>query len=390
MNSQFKNSNLGFVIYAALIGIIAAATFFMIWYMIWGYKIGTYAPETRLGSVYIGGLRENEIFGRVDEKVDEWYLDEYVVFEVTYQDYQIPIDRDIILFSLNTDLYSIENGQTNELLVSIQYSDQEVLKNTILEKEYIQDLIDGDESNIDLQKLINDLLDDAALMKAYSSLDIEDYIVDQEKAIEVIQSKEVTLPQGLTFVNLDTKIKNVFEDGKILIPEKELFDVVSVFGSELTNVEMNVLSNAMLDLIQETNFLINEVHYNTEIDSRYTLDNYPYYGANTTIDGTNDISFSFYNPNESLYYFELLDVDGTYELVLKGLPFAYEITIRQEETEIPFIEQTTTKPTLVNETGRNGMIIEVYRTITDVYGEVVSEELIIYEFYHPIKKITLE
>lgn len=390
MNSQFKNSNLGFVIYAALIGIITAATFFMVWYMIWGYKIGTYEPNTRLGSVYIGGLREEEIFNRVDEKVKEWYLDEYVVFEVTYQDYQIPIDRDVILFALNTELYDIQGGVTNELLVSIQYTDQEILKNSILEKEFIKDLVDGEDVNIDLQRLINDLLDDAALMKAYSSLDIEDYIIDQKKATVTLETVEITLPQGLSYSNLDTKIKNVYPDGKILLEEKTLFDIVEVFGSEMTNVEMNVLSNAMLKSIHETNFLINEVNYNTEIDSRYDLDEYPYYGANTVIDSVNGFTFSFYNPNELDYYFELIQEEGVVKLVLKGIPFAYEITTSEVYTEIPFITQTTNKSSLVNEEGRNGVVYEVYRIIKDYNGEIISEEKIIYEFYHPIKRILLE
>ena len=103
MNSQFKNSNLGFIIYAALIGIIAAATFFMIWYMLIGYKIGTYQPDTRLGSVYIGGLRENEIFERINNKVDDWYEDEYVLFEIKYQDYLDVVEKHYNLFN---DLYN--------------------------------------------------------------------------------------------------------------------------------------------------------------------------------------------------------------------------------------------------------------------------------------------
>lgn len=395
MNSQFKNSNLGFIIYAALIGIIAAATFFMIWYMLIGYKIGTYQPDTRLGSVYIGGLRENEIFERINNKVDDWYEDEYVLFEIKYQDYSYELDRSYILFSLNTDLYDIENGQTNELLVSIQYSDQELIKSEILELPYLEDFIDGENVNIDIDQMILDMLDAASLMKAYCSLDVEDYIIDESLVIDTISSLEVTLPQGITYDHMNTLITEVYPDGKILLNEKELFDIIDVFGENMNHIEMNVLSTAMLKNIQPTNFLVNEVHYNTEIDrNRYTLDTYPNFGNNTVISETANYSFSFYNPNESTYYFELIqNEDDSIELVLKGLPFAYDISVEVKETRVGFITQTTTDPSLVNEEGQQGVIVEVLRTITDKYGNVLEEydnELMIYEFYHPVHIIELE
>ena len=61
MNSQFKNSNLGFYLYASIIIMIAFASVFVVWYMVTGYSLGTYKENTILGSVYIGGLREEEV-----------------------------------------------------------------------------------------------------------------------------------------------------------------------------------------------------------------------------------------------------------------------------------------------------------------------------------------
>ena len=85
MNSQFKNSKFGFILYTIIIGLIVLSTIFVIWYMTLGYKLGTYAPDTRLGSVYIGGLTEDEIFSRLDEKINYWYSDDMrtvVLFDI--------------------------------------------------------------------------------------------------------------------------------------------------------------------------------------------------------------------------------------------------------------------------------------------------------------------
>lgn len=384
MNSQFKNSNLGFVIYAALIAIIAAATFFMLWYMIWGYKVGTYGPDTRLGSVYIGGLREDQVFSRIDEKVDAWYADEHIKFEVNYQDYTYELDRSYILFNLEMSNYTITDGVTNELYVSIQYQDQESIKSDILELPYLQNIKD----DVDLQGVINMLLNDAALMKSYSAVDLEDYLDEEGNTETIINSTTFTLPQGVEIEELTDVINELYPDGKILIPEKDVFDVLEVFGDDYSDIHMNVLSTAMLANIQETNFIINEVHYNPTIDfGRYTVEDYPYYGRNTVVNEIIDQSFSFYNPNEYDYYFMITDNnDGTYQLDLVGLAFEYTIDVTVNKTMLDYITQTTKDVELLQD-GHEGVIVEVVRTISDVYGNVISEEQIIYEFYPPVKQI---
>ncbi len=365
MNSQFKNSNLGFVIYASLIAIIVAATFFMLWYMLFGYKVGTYGPDTRLGSVYIGGLREDQVFSRVDDKVDYWYNDDTIVFEIKYQDYSYKIDRNVILFNTSIKAYNIEDGQTNEIYVSIQYTDQERIKSEILALPYMEEV--GD--NIDLQHMINDLLDDASLMKSYSCINVEDYLVDETIDQKVVSLTTFDLPQGITFEDLNLKVNDVYEDGKILVPGNSLFDVLDTFAASMTDVEMSVLAIAMLDVIHETNFIVNEVHYEPSIDfGRYTVENYPYYGKNTMINENilAEQSFSFYNPNEYDYYFVIEEnSSGNGVLKLIGLPFEYDIDIVKTETKLGFITQETKDVSLLQE-GHQGVIVEVVRTMTDV------------------------
>ena len=58
MASQFRNSNLGYYLYTAVIVLIGAASVFAFWYMITGFNIGKYPENTFIGSVYVGGLTE--------------------------------------------------------------------------------------------------------------------------------------------------------------------------------------------------------------------------------------------------------------------------------------------------------------------------------------------
>ncbi len=319
MNSQFKNSKFGFILYTIIVGLIVFSTIFVIWYMTLGYKIGTYGPDTRLGNVYIGGLAEDEIFSRLDEKITYWYNDDMIVFELRYQNYNYEFNRDLLVFNVETSSMSIQDGVTNELLVSIQGADRNAIEDEISNLLFLEDVID----NVDLHRLINDMLQDASLMKSYSCKNIEDYLIDPGLSIVELGNSTFSIPQGVVGATVISKVNEVFADGKILINSNSLFDITEVFGTTMNDSEMTVLSTAMLDLILVTNFLIDEEHYNPNIDfTMYTIENYPYFAHNAVVNQVVDQSFSFYNPNKSDYYFTLEIVDETtLDLKLYGLAF---------------------------------------------------------------------
>ncbi len=387
MNSQFRNSNFGFILYMAIIAVMVMATGFVLWYMTVGYRVGTFGPDTRLGSVYIGGLTEEEVIPLIDERIDYWYNDETIVFELTYQGYRYEFDRSLLIFNLETSTYDLQNGVTNVLLVNYQYEDRQRVIDEIEALPFLEDVID----NVDIGQLIANMLYDAALMKSYSSKDVENYIIDLEQEIELLDSATFSIPEGVQFDDLIDEINAQYEDGKILIPGKSLFDVVDTLGGRLNDAGMTTLASAMLQTIHETNFIVNEVHYEPTIDfSRYTIANFPYFGRNTIVNRIVNESFSFYNPNELTYYFTIDVIDEfNGRLNLYGVPFKYDIEVTVDQVEIDYITQPTNDVTLL-QNGYNGVVVSVQRVITDVYGEVVYDETILFEFYPPIKEITFE
>ena len=103
-------------------------------------------------------------------------------------------------------------------------------------------------------------------------------------------------------------------------------------------------------------------------------------------------SFSFYNPNEGYFYFELVKVEGSetqLQVNLVGLPFVNQITADVVKTEIDHITKITTDE---NDTksGVNGVVIEVVRIITNIEDYVIYNQVIVFEFYPPEVEIILE
>ncbi|MCF7926080.1 MAG: hypothetical protein K9L74_00695 [Candidatus Izimaplasma sp.] len=388
MNSTFKNSPLGFYLYAFIITIMLIATAFIIWYMFAGYRLGTYPEDTRLGSVYIGGLHEEEVKTKVRDRIDFWLQDETVQFELEYQDYTYSFDRGLFYFDLDLSISRIEDGQTNPIIVAYQGTDRQLVLDEMQNLEFLEDI----NNNIDFERLINDIREDAQMMKIYSNKDIEDYIINMDREIEELGYTRVRLPDGLTSDELIDGIKNIYEVNRIPISGQTMFDVVNKLSPQLDDNELTLLSQGLLELItKETNFIINERHYIPEIDfSRYNATNYPLLGKNVTVNQITGDSFSFYNPNESEYYFKLIkESDSVIKLTLHGLPFKYDIQTTIQKTELPYITEVTNTATDVRN-GYNGVVIEVIRTITDIDGEIVQNKIIVFEFYPPQKEIIYE
>jgi hypothetical protein len=388
MNSQFRNSNIGSIIYIGIIIIIALGLIIISWYMLAGYRIGTYSEDTILGSVYLGGLREDDITLKVNQRTDRWVQDETIVYELTYQGYSYEFDRNLFFFNLELSKEFLRDGETNELIAEYQQdsSDRVDTINEIYNLPFLADIKD----NIDYDTLVSDILEDAGFLRTYSSKAIEDYLIDPTLAIEDISSIEFHIPEG---INVDTFVQSVtqeYGEEYITIESKVLFDMIEELGDSLNDVEMTILSSAMLELSLATNFSIHETHYVPFIDAEYTVDDYPYFGRNTAVNKIVGNSFSIYNPNTSDYKFKLEKVDeDTARLTLVGINFVDTIVAEKEMTEIDFITQYTDNDDLLQE-GSNGMIVVVYRTITNLYGEEIYNKEILFEFYPPVIQIELE
>jgi len=150
--------------------------------MAFGYRLGTYSENTVIGSVYLGGLQEDELERKVNQKIDIWLDDPTIVFELTYQGYSYEFDRNLIVFDIDGSQDNLVQGKTNELIAEYQMNetrdDYQNVSDEISDLPFLQGIID----NVNIDAIINDILDDAGLMKTFSSKHVEDYLIDQESS----------------------------------------------------------------------------------------------------------------------------------------------------------------------------------------------------------------
>jgi hypothetical protein len=388
MNSSFRNSNLGFVLYALIVFIIVTVLTLITWYMLWGYRNGTYSEGTILGSVYLGGLQEEQVDGKVNEKIDVWLDDPTIVFELTYQNYTYEFDRDLFYFNIQLSKNLMEEGQTNTLHVEYQQTSND-FQDTI-DEIYNLPFLDGVKDNVDIEALINEILDDAGLMKTFSSKPVEDFLIEPMGSNEDLNSIEIDVPEGVSVDEMIAGVEELYNTDSITLVSNELFDIVAALGSDFNSQEMTILSTGILNLSHNTNFNIHEVHYLPRYDiNGYNINTF-YFGSNASVNTVVDQSFSVYNPNNSDYYVRVEKVDyDTVRLVLNGLPFVDTITSTTELTEIDYITQYTDDDSLLS-SGKIGVVATVTRTIINLDGETIFDKQILFEFYPPVSQILLE
>jgi hypothetical protein len=342
--------------------------------------MGTYDEGTMLGSVYVGGLREEEIESTMDTRIDRWKGDETILFEITYQGYSYQFDRELFNFDVITSRDNITPGSGNQLEVSFIPGAEQDIRLEINDLPYLAGIIE----NVDVDQLIEDILHDASFMKSFAQKEVEDYLIDDALSYQKFDEINVYVPNGINIDELIESISSEYDEGKIMIPEQYLFDITDELGSMLEDNELTVLSTGILGLILETNFSINEVHYENKIDlNNYTIDDYPFYGFNSKVFEREDESFSFYNPNDGYFYLTLEKTDVNHMTIsIWGLPFVNEIEVTVNKTFIEHSIKTTFDEKDLRD-GLDGVVIEVYRRILDIDGNIIFDKVVNFEFYPP-------
>lgn len=388
MSTQFKNSNLSYYLYSAIVVIIGAASVFVFWYMFNGFKAGTYTENTLLGSVYLGGLEESEVSGKMTKRIDDWLLDDKNVFEITYQGYSYEFDRELLDFNIDQSINNINNGVTNELIVNYSEDNEAFVLNEISEEIFL----DGIYDDFDFDSIIEKILIDASYMKSFSSSELEDYLIDAESSFDLIHENVVETPLLLDVNNFVRKIETNFTDGKVVVNSQTLFSVLDTFGEEFSNDEMTVIASGILENIKYSNFVIHENHYLSEINYNiYDVSTYPYFGKQASVSASLDDDFRFYNPNDGYYEFTFSIVSANeIKVTFTGLEFIDQIIVTESPAiAVAFVSTPTEVDTAVRD-GIDGRIIEVRRRIINAYGDELIEGVIVYEFYKAVTEIYYE
>lgn len=375
MASQFRNSNLGYYLYSAIVILIGAASLFVFWYMITGYNIGRYAENTIIGSVYIGGLTEEQAERKLRTNIETWLQNDRVLFEVGYQGYYYELDRDLIYFDIERSLDDLNDGRTNPLYV--EFSPQ--ARSEILDDLESQPFMETLQDQFNLENVLDDFLADAAGMKTFSSKQLNHYIINEEMLFQELFTRAVPIHPNVSGNLLMGKLNQQFPDG-ITINAKTTISILELFSPEYgyTQDELAFLGTMFLDMIPHTPFNIFERQYYGFVPlEHYTNDTFPYFGRNVRVNRTRSVDFSFENNTYCNFTVEFELSFDVMTLRFTGAPFLN--TIIAHETEyVPIVGADDED----NGEAVEGVVVMIRRSILDINDQFIrEEELIVLEYY---------
>ncbi len=389
MFSNFKNSNLAYFIYTILVASLGIGSLVFFWFMVTGFNVGVYSENTLVGSVYIGGLTEEEAIEKVNQRVNHWLASDRVLFQTGYQGYYYTFDRDLLVFDIQRSFTEIREGSINPLIVTYRGDNRNLVKTEILNAPFMHDF---DANTFYLDNAIDAILVAASEMKTFSRQELHNYFVNAPAHRTTLNEISYIIPPTVTNHSaFYERLLSVYPDGVITIAPYELYSVLDTFeDTTITSSELSVFGGALLSLITPTHFTIFERSFNSAIDlQRYTMETYPYYGKNVRVNPltTPPIDFSFEN-NKNLTYFIEFDAPVNNRITMRLIGFEYlnRITIETFVVPIPYDTETTTKIEEVQQ-GQDGRIVTVHRKIFDITGDLIFDSDIIFEFYPADKAV---
>lgn len=379
--NYFKR-NIYFMI--SIITVFLASVFAVTIFLV--YDLSTQENQTTVGSVYLGGVDEDQYQQVLSSEVNE-YLDN-LNFDIGYQGVYVSLPSSLFTPNIEETINRIDQDTNNPLVFSIESNHQgEILTiiNTVFTDNYI--------SYINTEKLMNDLISDLGDMVLIKDYQIEDYFI--ETAFDYTISSDI-----ITGVNASDVTHIMSEIESIVIKPNARFSLLETLQNyDLTNEQLSVIATGMLKVLTPTHMDGFIFHTYPDEPSWATL------GYNVRILKVNDYDFTFYNAFDFEYRVELnQQLLTTIEFNLKGVPqvFDYSTSITKQATVpienvyidndtldeftpgvIVTTEDTETRYELLVESGVEGGVYTVYKTITDSDGD--SRIVKLYDIYMPSK-----
>jgi hypothetical protein len=152
----------------------------------------------------------------------------------------------------------------------------------------------------------------------------------------------------------------------------------------------SMLATTIYEAILSSNFTI------VERQTGVILPEYASLGIEAKVDLDNHLDLVFVNPNNASYEIKLQRQDNTLTAKLIGSKFLYDYKINLAEkqefkpkTIIQYSPLLPTNTTNIQQEGKNGFLIKVYRDIYDENGGWLRKEAISEDFYPPVPRIEL-
>jgi len=340
------------------------------------------ADVSRIGGIEVISTKKTEIKSQLSEEVTNWKQNDIIVQGTTAK---VVIPSDYITFDINktVDAYIAATS-------SPWYNFWAGSKNIEMPIE------------ITMDESVYDLFNDAPLFHADETVEAVKnhaaYLIEG-----VVLAEEVPLTKDL-LERITFEIQDVVVDGTGISQIVEELDGVTILNNEqfsflevlegvagyYTDETANFIASTLYSVVLQSELAIQERH------SQNLKPKYLEPGIEVKVDQKRTQDFSFSNQTNRPVILGASIKDGRLLIELYSLKSEYEVTyeIRNEEIVEPrTINRLTYDLPIggvkVEEAGKDGLRVHVYKIINETNGSFSDEELVSRDFYPPKNKVVL-
>lgn len=336
----------------------------------WLFPTEEFGDNTYIGTTDVSNMEVAEAKLLFGGQVDSWRQGAELL--VTYQDVTVPYPLDSAEILLDETVLNAEDGTQNQFVYNLPAS---TTAKFLSEQFPVASFSDAD------VELINSKLEQAlASGQKQSRVTISDdsLAIQQETVAEAafthsIASKDAfVIAEALNGIVVEPGATFSFLD---FIAEIEL--------SNITDAELSQMASSIYSAVLQTNLLINERSIGATAPKSVPL------GHEAAINRQLGVDFVFTNPNASSFTLGMSLDSSTIGATLSGYPLVYDYQItagKEQKVEPRLIKQYSafvTSGKVVEEVGRNGLRLNVIRTIL-ADGKELEVETVSTDFYPPV------
>ncbi|MGE6751873.1 G5 domain-containing protein [Rossellomorea sp. NPDC071047] len=352
------------------LGVFAYETFFV--------KSLNLSKHAAVASINLGGANKEEAMKILDEKVEEWKQNQNLLLDFNGE--SAKIDVSLFQFHLEESIEKLADDENTSLIVTID----ENAFDAFLSNHFA----DYKGENINLPSLREYVLSLAGSLHKEERVEIYDYAANNESPQvlnEAVSNELEVTPTIKSFIDNYPSIpiapNSQFSFSDFL--ETEGFVVES-------QADLSPVASLLYQISLYSNFSIIERNISKLLPDYVTL------GFEAKFNPMNNQDFVITNPNSTGYELKLAIQENRIKAQLQGIPFPNSYNVRLSEKETfpprvikqfsPFVEKGSVD---IQQEGKDGILIRVYKQKLSSSGEILSEELINEDFYAPQHKIAV-
>ncbi|QHE62352.1 hypothetical protein FHE72_16015 [Rossellomorea vietnamensis] len=369
-----------------LMAVLFFSTFFL-----YGFShLGVYAYESffvqslnlskhaAVASVNLGGANKEEAVKILEGKIIEWKGNQNIMLEFNGESARV--DSALFQFHLEESIEKLDDNENSGLLVTL---DDQALDSFLTDH-----FPDFSRDDINVASLKEYVLSLAGNLNKGETIDVYDYI-------DKNASTQILFEAVSNELNITPTIKGFIENfPSILIAPNSQFsfsDFLETQGFVVeSQADLSPVASLLYQITLHSNFSIIERNISKELPDYATL------GFEAKFNPMNNQDFVITNPNATEYVLKLAIQDNRIKAQLEGIPFSSTYNVRLSEKETfpprvikqfsPFVEKGSVD---IQQEGKDGVLIRVYKQKLSTSGEILSEELINEDFYAPQNKVAV-